>query len=181
MSRTSVNGTMKGARHNSHTSVAGVNPLVLTNCAQLSHLATEDLVRLSKSAVCRLVLDGERLFEQGEAAESVFVLLDGKVRLDRSTDEGIGVSYEVGSAYATFGDVVLLGEEKRRYTSTASRNTLVVEFPLEAVTAAIASNQPQGVAWRGSIMARLHRLEPHEADTFAWRILDKLSQLTDAA
>lgn len=176
-----MSATMNGARQAIHTSVAGVSPLVLTNCTQLSHLATEDLVRLSKSAVCRLVLDGERLFEQGETAESVFVLLDGSVIMERSTEEGIGVRYEVESAYATFGDVALLGEEDRRYTSTASRNTLVVELPLEAVTAAIAANPPQGVAWRGSIMARLHRMEPHEADTFAWRILDKLSQLTDAA
>ncbi len=173
--------TMNEARQAVHTSVAGVSPLVLTNCAQLSHLATEDLVQLSKSAVCRLVLDGERFFEQGETAESVFVLLDGSARLERTANDGVGVSYNVDSAYATFGDVVLLGEETRRYTSTANRDTLVVELPLEAVSAVIASNQPQGVAWRGSIMARLHRQEPHEADTFAWRILDKLSQLTDAA
>jgi len=173
--------TMNGARRAIHTSVTGVSPLVLANCAQLSHLATEDLVRLSKSAVCRLVLDGESFFAQGETAESVFVLLDGSVSMERSTDEGLGICHEVESAYATFGDVVLLGEETRRYSATATRDTLVVELSLEAVTAAIASNQPQGVAWRSSIMARLHRQEPHEADTFVWRILDKLSQLTDAA
>ena len=176
-----MSNTMNEARQAIHTSVTGVSPLVLANCAQLSHLATEDLVSLSKSAVCRLVLDGETIFQQGATAESVFVLLDGNISLERSNAEGIGIRYGVESAYATFGDVVLLGEEKRRYTSTANRDTLVVELPVEAVTAAISSNQSQGVAWRGSIMARLHRFEPHEADTFAWRILDKLSQLTDAA
>jgi len=82
---------------------------------------------------------------------------------------------------STFGDVVLLGEEKRRYGATASRDSLVVELPLPALQEVLASNQPQGVAWRGSIMARLHRLEPQEAETFSWRILEKLSQLTDAA
>ncbi len=173
--------TMKEAQQAIHTTVTGVSPLVLGNCAQLSHLATDDLLRLSKAAVCRLVVDGETIFEQGETAESVFVLLDGSVRMERSAADGIGVRHKVDAAYATFGDIALLGEDTRRYTSTAARDTLVVELPLDAVVDAIATNQPQGVAWRGSIMARLHRMEPQDADTFAWRILDRLSQLTDAA
>jgi CRP-like cAMP-binding protein len=172
---------MKAARKVVHTTVAGVSPLVLTNCAQLSHMATDDIVRLSKKAMCRLFVDGETIFEQGATAETVFILLDGAIRLERSSPEGRGVDYAVETAYSTFGDMVLLGEEDRRYTATAVRDSLVIELPLDVVAAAIEKNPPQGVAWRGSIMARLHRREPQDSDTFAWRILDKLSQLTDAA
>jgi CRP-like cAMP-binding protein len=173
--------TMKKAREAVHTSVAGVNPLILTNCAQLSHMATEDIARLAKKAVCRLFVAGETVFEQGDLAESVFILLDGGIRLERSTAEGTNVSHAVEVAHTTFGDMVLLGEEQRRYDAAAARDSLVIELPLETVAAAIEANPPQGVAWRGSIMARLHRLEPEEADSFAWRILEKLSQLTGAA
>lgn len=173
--------TMEQARKAVSPAISGVSPLVLTNCAQLSHLATDDLVELSKSAECRMLVEGETVFRQGEEADSVYVLLDGGVRLERSTAEGKHVSHDVEVAYSTFGDVVLLGEEKRRYEATALRDSLVVELPLRVLQAALAKNQPQGVAWRGSIMARLHRLEPQEAETFSWRILEKLSQLTDAA
>jgi len=173
--------TTEQARKAVSPAISGVSPLVLTNCAQLSHIATDDLVKLSKSAECRMLVEGETLFAQGDEADSVYVLLDGGVRLERSTPEGTNVRHDVGVAYSTFGDVVLLGEEKRRYGATASRDSLVVELPLPALQEVLASNQPQGVAWRGSIMARLHRLEPQEAETFSWRILEKLSQLTDAA
>ena len=173
--------TMEATRNADTQSVAGVSPLVLGNCAQLSHLATDDLVRLSKAAECRLLVEGENIFQQGEDADSVYVLLDGRVDLERSTPEGRRASHTVETAYSTFGDVVLLGEPRRRYEATAQRDSLVVELPLRALNKALKANQPQGVAWRGSIMARLHRLEPQDADTFAWRILDKLSQLTGAA
>ncbi len=174
--------TMDATRSAVTRSVAGVSPLVLGNCAQLSHLATDDLVKLSKAASCRLLVEGENIFQQGEDAESVYVLLDGRISLERSTPEGRRATHTVQTAYSTFGDVVLLGEPRRRYEATAQQDSLIVELPLGALTKALESNQPQeGVAWRGSIMARLHRLEPQEADTFAWRILDKLSQLTGAA
>ena len=75
---------------------------------------------------------------------------------------------------------MLLGEETRRYDATAIRETVAIELPLDAVQDAIEANSPQGVAWRGSIMARLHRLEPHDVESFGWRILEKLSQLTAA-
>lgn len=172
--------TMKSARKTVKSSIAGVNPLVLTNCAQLSHMATEDIVKLSKRATCRFLVEGERVFEQGDEAESVYILLDGGVRLERSTDEGVGVDYSVEIAYATFGDLVLLGEDTRRYDATAIRETVVIELPLDAVQDAIEANSPQGVAWRGSIMARLHRFEPDNVESFDWRILEKLSQLTAA-
>lgn len=173
--------TMEETRSVVTRSVEGVSPLVLGNCAQLSHLATDDLVRLSKSAQCRLFVEGENIFQQGEDADAVYMLLDGQVELQRSSPEGRRSTHTVETAYTTFGDVVLLGEPRRRYEATAQRDSLIVEFPLSALTKALESNQPQGVAWRGSIMARLHRLEPQDADTFAWRILDKLSQLTGAA
>ena len=173
--------TTKRAKNAAQASVAGVSPLILANCAQLSHMAQKDVTRLAKTASCRLVREGETLFRQGDAAAAVYVLLDGKIDLERTNDEGIRTTGDCAAAYATFGDVVLLGEETRRYTATASRDTMVVELPLEPVLKAIEKNQPQGVAWRGSIMARLHRQEPQDADTFAWRILDRLSQLTSAA
>ncbi|NKB87118.1 MAG: cyclic nucleotide-binding domain-containing protein [Acidobacteria bacterium] len=172
--------TMKTARTALKSSIAGVSPLVLTNCAQLSHMATEDIVTLSKHATTRFIVEGERIFEQGERADAVYILLDGGIRLERSTEEGLAVDQTVEIAYATFGDIVLLGEEDRRYDATAIRETVAIELPLEAVQEAIESNSPQGVAWRGSIMARLHRFEPQDADSFSWRILERLSQLTAA-
>ena len=39
----------------------------------------------------------------------------------------------------------------------------------------------RGLAWRGAVMARLFRKEPHDTANFGWRILDKLSELFAAA
>ncbi len=172
----------KAARRNfDATAVTGISPLLLGNCAQLSDLDTKALVNLSRVAKCRLAHAGEQLYAQGSTADSVFILLDGIVELARSGRNGLSTRYQVEAPYAAFGDIVLLGEEQRRYTATAALDSLVVNMPLGPLVDVLAANSPQAIAWRGAIMARLHRKEPHEADSFGWRILDKLSQLFEAA
>ena len=159
----------------------GVNPLVLNKCSHLQDLATQALVRLAREARCDLVPEGDVLFGQGEHADSVYMLLDGAIELDRFDKTGIHSSYEVLAPYATFGDVVLLGERARRYTAKATVDSIVVELPLEPLVEVLSANQPQAKAWRGAVMARLFRKEPHDTANFGWRILDKLSELFAAA
>lgn len=159
----------------------GVSPLLLGSCSALSDLATKDLVRLSKVAECRFAFEGEEIFERDQDADSVYMLLDGGVHLERFDETGVETAYDVEAAYATFGDVVLLGEPARRYTATALQDTLLIELPLRPLVSVLGANAAQAVAWRGSVLARLHRLEPHQVDTFAWRILDKLTDLFEAA
>jgi len=161
--------------------VTGVSPLLLGNCTQLSDLSTRALVRLSTVARCRMVYEGETIFAQKARAGRVYLLLDGTIELSRMDASGQKDSYEVIAAYATFGDVVLLGEGRRRYTATAKQDSLIVEVPLQPLQVELESNPPQALAWRGSIMARLHRKEPGQVDTFGWRILGKLSEMFPAA
>lgn len=174
--------TMKQIRQefDAHT-VSGVSPLLLGNCPQISDLSTTALLRLSESAECRLVHEGESLFRQAERADSAYLLLDGTIRLDRFEQTGEKTSYDVVAPYATFGDVVLLGEEMRRYTATAEQNSVVVELPLRPLLEELRRNPPQALAWRSAIMARLHRKEPAQAMTFGWRLLGKLSEIFEAA
>lgn len=161
--------------------VRGVSPLLLSNCAQLSDLDTKALVKLSRVATCSLVHAGERVYAQGSPAETVYILLDGAIELERADASGQGGRYRVEAPYAAFGDIVLLGEEQRRYTASAALDSLVLSLPLEPLAEVLAANSPQAVAWRGAIMARLHRKEPQAADSFGWRILGKLSELFEAA
>ncbi len=163
------------------TAVAGVNPLLLGNCSHLNDLSTKALVGLSKLAECRLVHEGEGLFAQGEHAASVYLLLDGSLRLERFEEAGGHATYDVMAPYASFGDVVLLGEESRRYSATAKEDSVVLEIPLLPLVRVLSANPAQALAWRGAVMARLHRLEPQGAEHFAWRILDKIAGLFDAA
>ncbi len=161
--------------------VAGISPLILGNCPHLQDLATPSLVALSQRAECRLVHGGEQLFDQGATADSAFLLLDGVVRLEHTAADGTVSAYEVIGPYVTFGDLALLGEERRRYTATASEDSVVVELPIRPLIEVLNANPRQALAWRGAIMARLYRKEPAAAASLPWRILGKLSQLFEAA
>jgi len=173
--------TKAARKDHASAAVTGISPLLLGNCAQLTDLHTNALVKLSRVAECRLAHAGEHLFRQGHDADSVYVLLDGAINLDHGAKNGLSTTYRVEAPYAAFGDIVLLGEERRRYSATALLDSVVVEIPLPPLVEVLAANTPQAIAWRGAIMARLHRKEPHNADGFGWRILDKLSQLFEAA
>ncbi|HJO03043.1 MAG TPA: cyclic nucleotide-binding domain-containing protein [Acidobacteriota bacterium] len=161
--------------------VTGVNPLLLGNCSHLNDLSTKALVGLSKLGECRLVHEEECLFAQGDRADSVYLLLDGSLRMERFEEAGGHASYDIVAPYASFGDIVLLGEELRRYSATAAEDSVVLELPLLPLVRVLSANPPQALAWRGAVMARLHRLEPQQAGHFAWKILDKIAGLFDAA
>jgi len=131
--------------------VTGVNPLLLGNCSHLNDLGTKALVGLSKVAECRLVHAEEHLFAQGEGADSVYLLLDGALQLERFETVGGQISYDVFAPYASFGDVVLLGEEERRYAATAKEDSIVLEIPLRPLVRVLSANPAQALAWRGVV------------------------------
>ena len=161
--------------------VSGVSPILLGNCPQLADLDTKSLVRLSKLAESRLAFEGETLFSQGEAADSVFILLDGAIELSRINEDRSTSNYEIVAPQATFGDVVLLGEAERRYTASARHDSLMVELPIAPLIEILSVNTPQALAWRSAVLARLHRKEPGQVAHFGWKLLDKISQVFEAA
>lgn len=161
--------------------IDGVSPLLLGNCSHLAGVSTRDLVELSKATSCRLVFEDEELYRQGDASESVFLLLDGAFRFRHRLETGAVSDYEEGSAYTTFGDLALMGELERRYSATATRDSIVLEIPIRQLILVLGRNDAAAIAWRGAIMARLHRKQPQLASTLPWRILGKLSELFQAA
>lgn len=161
--------------------VSGISPILLANCPQLANIDTHSLLELSRRSESRLVFEGEEIFRQGEEAASVFMLLDGAIDLERTNEDRTRSAYEVVAPQATFGDVVLLGEPTRRYTARAQSDSLVVEIPLGPIVEVLAQNPSQALAWRGAVLARLHRKEPLQAGGFGWKLLDKLSQVFQAA
>lgn len=173
--------TKRKATRRSAAAINGVSPMLLGNCSHLAALDTKDLIRLSEVATCRMMFEGETLFRQGDPAGPVYMLLDGALELRHAEEPGLTSGYDEESPYATFGDMTLLGEERRRYTVSARRDSLVLELPLEAVIEVLRKNDAATLAWRGSIMARLYRKEPALATTFSWRILGKMAHAFQAA
>jgi CRP-like cAMP-binding protein len=159
----------------------GVSPILLANCPHLADLGTKSLVKLSRLATSRLVCQGEEIYRQGQEAESVFILLDGAIELDRVNEDRTRSRYDVVAPQATFGDVILLGEAARRYTATAQIDSLVVELPLMPLVEILSVNTPQALAWRSAVLARLHRKEPGQVADFGWKLLEKLSRVFEAA
>lgn len=180
MKRATQKKTAKSRRTRTGAAIHGVSPLLLGNCSHLAALGTADLLALSEAAACRMVVAGETMYTQGDPAGSVYLLLDGALELRHDEEPGVSSGYDEEAPYATFGDMALLGEPRRRYTATARRDSIVLELPLETVVAVLQKNDAAALAWRSSIMARLHRKEPALRTTFSWRILGKLAPVQAA-
>lgn len=88
---------------------------------------------------------GETLFEQGEPGGTIYLLVAGRLRLERHDDEGVQVVGEVAPGEST-GDTSTLLDRPRSVAARALRDSRLLRVPLE-----VAEAHP-------AVMARLARV-----------------------
>lgn len=161
-------------------SVKGVSPLLLSNCFPFRELEEPDLQRLSAAAECRFVPDGTILFQQGEVAKAVFVLLDGAVTLERR-ESGCGPStHDIVGPYATVGDEVILGDPLRQHTARAASRLIVARLSLGNLMAVLDEYPDLLENWIRSVGARLLQKERCLGDGLLERIRRKVTDFVAA-
>jgi len=137
--------------------IEGVNPSLLRQTARLGGMPDALLERVARGSECQLIPAGYTVFTQDDGADAVFLLLDGKVSLERRDMDGDVVKFQVYGPDAAFGDVALLGQPQRYFSASTEAASIVIRTPLTLLREALAANPQLAEAWIHAVTADLNR------------------------
>lgn len=98
----------------------------------LPMLSRADLIRFSQNAVTETFAAGQRIFEQGEAADKFYIITKGQVEISRSDKRGNAKVLATLGPGAYFGEIGILGRTRR--TAGVKALTLVETLGLDEAT-----------------------------------------------
>lgn len=150
--------------------------LLLSNCPQE---AAEPILR---RAVVRRYTRGQLLFDHGDPAHSVFIVLDGWVKLFRVTPSGSEAVVAVFTRGHSFGEAVALRNDNYPVASEAATDCEVVQIPSAEIQKMMRAHPDVCIAILSSTFAHLHSLvsevEQLKAHSGAQRVAQFLLSLT---
>ncbi len=111
-----------------------LNPAALANCILFHGLSADALRDLALAGRVRRFAKRSTVFEQGTAAERLFVLLDGRIKAIQSTADGQQVTARFLKPGYPFGCVVFMaGADTYPVTTLAEVDSLVATWNAESM------------------------------------------------
>ncbi len=139
----------------------------------------DDLVEtLFQRATIKTYESGEMLFVQGDAAQSVYVVLDGWVKLSRVTTTGAEVVVGVFTRGRSFGEAVVLQEDAYPVSAAAVTKCKLLQVRASVLLGMMRDRPELCLAMLSSTFRHLHSLltqvEQLKAHTGAQRVAEFL-------
>jgi CRP/FNR family transcriptional regulator len=122
----------------------------------LGSLHQEDFEQLLARMDFRSVSPGQAIFRKGQAAESFFLILSGRVRiylLNPSGDEQILHIYGTGE---TFAEAAVLAEKEYPAWADALEETCLLEVQRSRLTSIVASHPRLALGMMAGLTGKLH-------------------------
>ncbi len=119
----------------------------------LNCLTSKEAGTLVRSGMIVLFGPGEALVTRGETGNSMFVIIDGGVRVAGKSDTGLQVVLAKLGPGECFGEISLLTGEPRNATVCAETDTLVLEIRKKDISPLIEAN-PALAARLGELLER---------------------------
>jgi len=147
----------------------------MTDLWLFSALSADEKAKMQRSSVRRLEFKrGERLFDEGDAAEAVFLVTSGRIRLYKLSEEGKEITLGYLGVHDLFGEEVLFAEARRTFAAeavAATRLCACYKSDLEAML----STHPALATRVIKVMAeKLSRLTEHLADVTIYDARDRV-------
>ncbi len=139
------------------TELGRVNPILVSAFKHLSRVGRRDLEAISAASVSQLVPPAHVFYQQGHAADEIYILLDGAVHLEHRSGGAAIARLHIVGPYVSFGDRVLLGETVRYFTARAACCSLIVRLPAAMVADTMALYPQVRDAWISDILVGPHR------------------------
>lgn len=124
----------------------------------LSKCPEDVALRLLKRSVVRHYSRGQLLFDHGDPAHSVFIVLDGWVKLFRITPNGSEAVVGVFTRGHSFGEAVALQDSRYPVASEAATDSEVVQLPSSELLSTMRSHPEVCIAILAATFAHLHAL-----------------------
>ena|GEM_PF-756882 len=131
----------------------------------------------AKYSVCRIYSQGDTIFTEGDAANTMLLLLRGSVAVNKaSPDSGEIVEIATGEAGEFFGEMALLEQSTRFATVVAKTECAVLEFSWESFERIISEEPSLATTLLRSLSRKLR-----ESDSFRIDELEERNKLLDAS
>eukprot|EP00164_Ancoracysta_twista_P002163 GFYU01002855.1.p1 GENE.GFYU01002855.1~~GFYU01002855.1.p1 ORF type:complete len:1004 (+),score=206.65 GFYU01002855.1:122-3133(+) len=133
-------------------------PEVLTElCMSILQLMLPDLNLARRHGLLRLQRNaGERLFSSGENADSMFLIISGRIRLLLA--DGCPSDYELGRSETVGENSIVASSSKRVHTALCTRDTEVINIS-KAAFEALCQDYPKTMKIVSSLMAKRMQAE----------------------
>ncbi len=89
----------------------------------------EILESISRSFIRRNIPKGTYLFREGEEADAMYVLIDGRTRSLTSDNQGKEFVFKIGEPIDVFGEISLIDDEPRGWTTQVEEDAVVLMLP----------------------------------------------------
>jgi CRP-like cAMP-binding protein len=120
-------------------------------------IAPDLLERMFRASLLRQARGQEVIFSRGEAADKVFVILAGMVRISTMGENGKRIVAEIFREQEVFGELAVIDEQPRTADAIAYGPVELLQIPANAFNAVLSESAPFGRTLLRIVAARLRR------------------------
>lgn len=147
-----------------------ITPEVFTQIALLADLPQSLITRLSGLSKIRELERGEVLFSQGQAADTVFAVIDGRMRLVQHSLEGQDVGLSIFSPGDIIGLIAAIGGDEYPGACEAVDTSVVIAIPGSLFHELMGQYGPLSARIVNLLVHRLHEAHDHIRELSAERV-----------
>jgi CRP-like cAMP-binding protein len=137
---------------------------VIRSAPLFSALSDEEAASLRSSMTLVKVTKGHTLFKEGEEGDRLFVVLDGKLKLGKSSPDGRENLQEILGPGEMFGELSLFDPGPRTATATAITDAKLLMLPHEKVLDLITSQPAVSLELLRRLAQRLRDSRGEQSD-----------------
>jgi CRP/FNR family transcriptional regulator, cyclic AMP receptor protein len=132
---------------------------VLASVPLLSRLSDRQRSRLARLATTRSYREGAVVVREGDTSMSLYVILTGSVRIERTNEAGESIELEVFGPGGAFGEMGLIDDLPRAATAVALEETLCALLAKWDFQNELRSDPDIALALLPELNARIRALE----------------------
>ena len=142
----------------SETSLGGIERMLeLRRVPLFERLDPEDLQRVAAVADERTFAPGTAIVREGEVGDELFVILEGRVRVEKLDAEGSSRSIRTYDPGDHFGELAVLLERPRVATVVAEDDVRTLVISGEGLTAILRERPEAAMAMLATLAERISR------------------------
>jgi CRP-like cAMP-binding protein len=139
-------------------------PAILGRASLLAGVAPDTLASLGRECRTRQYRRGQSVFFEGDPSDAVLIVVEGRLKVIASSNEGDEMLLDVAEPGDSVGEVGVLDGQPRSATVDALEDTTVVVVPARALWDCIDQNPSVARAVVHSLGATLRRLTGNASD-----------------
>src|SRR5271155_5427703 len=140
----------------------------------LAHLPCSSIVEFKK---------GQMIYNQDQPSTSIYLVIDGKVKVSRMADDGHQVVVDIYQTDEFFGESALLGLPQRAEQATALENVKLMTWSSAEIEDIVMKRPKLAVALLQILVQRTlefgHRIESFSVDNIARRLARSLIRFSE--